>query len=96
MSRPSTPESNSDHAIAHYYSQFPQNQNTAKVFQNLDDPVAFDDFYKNLKVPKTRNFVLDFGGDHARAALDLDANDVLAVLKRPVRIQSNPKYHSFH
>jgi hypothetical protein len=95
MSRPSTPESNPGHAISHYYSQVHQDQDAPKAFQNLDDPTAFSAFYKNLQRPRTRNFVVDFGGENARAALDLDANDVLAVLKRPVRQQNNLYLHTY-
>jgi hypothetical protein len=87
MSVPSTPDSTPDHAIPSYYSQVLRDQNASNKFQNLDDPAAFAAFYQNLERPQTRNFVLDFGGESCWAALDVDSEDLLAVLKRPVRLQ---------
>ncbi|KAL2820760.1 hypothetical protein BJX63DRAFT_283464 [Aspergillus granulosus] len=63
-----------------YYSSFPQNLSISKKFQDIDEESHFRDNLALLRDARTRNFVLDFGNEDAWCAVNLEQEDVTALL----------------
>jgi hypothetical protein len=70
-----------------YYSFPVQNSSLDKTFKNIDDPGNFKECYKKLQDAHTKNFVTDVWSDSAWCAVDVDTNDIKALLQadRPSR-----------
>jgi hypothetical protein len=49
--------------------------------KDFDDPLIFNEFEKALNRYESRNFVLEFDGDHACGAFDLDENSIEELLR---------------
>ena len=68
-----------------YYDGFTNDRGSLKDrFKNIDDKIHFDNSIKQLDDPHTENFVLDFGNEDAFCAMNLEAEDLLLLLKKPV------------
>ncbi|OJJ63566.1 hypothetical protein ASPSYDRAFT_141021 [Aspergillus sydowii CBS 593.65] len=63
-----------------YYSSFPNNPNISERFHNIDEVSHFRDSLALLRDAQTRNFVLDFGNEDAWCAVDLETQDLTALL----------------
>ncbi len=68
-----------------YYSSFPNNPNISERFHNIDEVSHFRDSLALLRDAQTRNFVLDFGNEDAWCAVDLETQDLTALLTHNVR-----------
>lgn len=68
-----------------YYSSFPNNPNICEKFHNIDEASHFRDSLALLRDAQTRNFVLDFGNEDAWCAVDLETQDLTALLTHNVR-----------
>ncbi|KAL4899561.1 hypothetical protein BDW74DRAFT_163400 [Aspergillus multicolor] len=63
-----------------YYSSFPSHPNINKRFNDIDDPSCFREYLASLRDVQTQNFVLDFGNEDAWCAVNLEQQDVTALL----------------
>ncbi|KAL2847988.1 hypothetical protein BJX68DRAFT_106916 [Aspergillus pseudodeflectus] len=63
-----------------YYSSFPGNLSISKKFRNIDEELHFRDNLASLRDAQTRSFVLDFGNEDAWCAVDLEQEDLTALL----------------
>ncbi|KAJ0416073.1 hypothetical protein BJY00DRAFT_304404 [Aspergillus carlsbadensis] len=63
-----------------YYSSFPGNSSLSKKFRNIDEELHFRHSLGSLRDGQTRNFVLDFGNEDAWCAVDLEQEDLTALL----------------
>ncbi|KAL4989283.1 hypothetical protein BDW68DRAFT_156950 [Aspergillus falconensis] len=62
-----------------YYSSFPH-QNIREKFHDIDDPAHFREHLALLRDVQTQNFVLDFGNEDAWCAVNLEQQDLTALL----------------
>lgn len=67
-----------------YYSSFAKNPNIQNGFDNIDDGTNFRTYLRHLRNPGTRNFVLDFGNDDAWCAVNMENDDLAALLQQQV------------
>ncbi|KAL2865447.1 uncharacterized protein BJX67DRAFT_382932 [Aspergillus lucknowensis] len=70
-----------------YYSSFPGNSNIPQRFCNIDEELHFRSQLALLRNAQTRNFVLDFGNEDAWCAVNLEQDDITALLthNKPTR-----------
>ncbi|KAJ5707680.1 hypothetical protein N7488_007481 [Penicillium malachiteum] len=67
-----------------YYSGFKtENGSLQHHFQDIDDLTHFKTYMRQLEQPETRNFVLDFGNEDAYCAINLETEDLRALLSQP-------------
>ncbi|KAE8375228.1 ADP-ribosylation factor [Aspergillus bertholletiae] len=64
-----------------YYSSFKSNPNIQEKFHDIDDVTQFRAYLGYLQDAQTRNFMLDFGNDEAWCAVDLEEEDIAALLR---------------
>jgi hypothetical protein len=67
-----------------YYASFPGNLSISKKFRNIDEELHFRDNLASLRDAQTRSFVLDFGNEDAWCAVDLEQEDLTALLTHSV------------
>ncbi|KAL4866466.1 hypothetical protein BDV12DRAFT_172845 [Aspergillus spectabilis] len=63
-----------------YYASFPNNPNIFDNFNNIDEGSHFREYLALLRDVRTRNFVLDFGNEDAWCAVNLEQQDLTALL----------------
>ncbi|KAL6231405.1 hypothetical protein BDW75DRAFT_220298 [Aspergillus navahoensis] len=63
-----------------YYSSFPHYPNIREKFHDIDDPAHFRKHLALLRDAQTQNFVLDFGNKDAWCAVNLEQQDLTALL----------------
>ncbi|KAL4816380.1 hypothetical protein BDW67DRAFT_162205 [Aspergillus spinulosporus] len=63
-----------------YYSSFPNHPKIKERFHDIDDPAHFREHLALLRNVQTQNFVLDFGNEDAWCAVNLEQQDVTALL----------------
>ncbi|KAJ5621673.1 hypothetical protein N7528_006456 [Penicillium herquei] len=67
-----------------YYAGFKtENGSLQHHFQDIDDLTHFKTYMRQLEQPETRNFVLDFGNEDAYCAINLETEDLRALLSQP-------------
>jgi hypothetical protein len=66
------------------YPNIPNRPDLGKKFRDIDDPDQFPECREQLMHEGTRNFVVDFGSDDARCAIDLEDVDFSALMDVPV------------
>ncbi|KAJ5730691.1 uncharacterized protein N7483_005199 [Penicillium malachiteum] len=67
-----------------YYGGFKkENGSLQHHFQDIDDLTHFKTYMRQLEQPETRNFVLDFGNEDAYCAINLETEDLRALLSQP-------------
>ena len=62
----------------------PENPDLGDKFHDIDDADSFTACRARLMHEGTRNFVVDFGNDEARCAIDLEDADFSALMDPPV------------
>lgn len=72
---------NSSSPARSYYSSL----NLAGKFNDIDKADHFDHYRRKLSSPETNNFVLDFGNNDAWCGLNLDQDDLSALMRTTVR-----------
>jgi hypothetical protein len=75
-----------------YYKHFP-----AFNFRNLDTDAVYKECEDAIKLPKTKNFVVDFGGaaedgGEAWCALDVDAQNIKALLEKRRQLELRTRW----
>ncbi|KAL4917593.1 hypothetical protein BDW62DRAFT_218084 [Aspergillus aurantiobrunneus] len=63
-----------------YYSSFLDSPSISEKFHNIDEASHFRDNLARLRDVQTRNFVLDFGNEDAWCAVDLEREELTALL----------------
>ncbi|KAL4976317.1 hypothetical protein BDW66DRAFT_135164 [Aspergillus desertorum] len=63
-----------------YYSSFQHHPNIREKFRNIDDPAHFREYLALLRDVQTQNFVLDFGNEEAWCVVNLERQDLTALL----------------
>jgi hypothetical protein len=63
-----------------YYSSFSRHPRIKERFHDIDDPAHFREHLALLRDVQTQNFVLDFGNEDAWCAVNLEQQDVTALL----------------
>ncbi|KAL5333447.1 hypothetical protein BJX70DRAFT_380873 [Aspergillus crustosus] len=63
-----------------YYASFSKNPNILENFSNIDEASHFRGYLALLRDVRTQNFVLDFGNEDAWCAVDLEQQDLTALL----------------
>jgi hypothetical protein len=76
---------NSPSPAQSYYSSFTDRPNLAQKFNDIDKANHFESYQRQLLSPDTNNFVLDFGNNDAWCAMNLDQDDLSALMKTAVR-----------
>ena len=69
-----------------YYASFQRRPSLSIKFCDIDDKVNFQDYLRFLQDVNTHNFVLDFGNEDAWCGVNLEQEDIAALLGAPVRI----------
>jgi hypothetical protein len=75
-----------------YYKSFP-----AFKFRNLDTDAVYRECEDAIKQPKTKNFVVDFGGaaedgGEAWCALDVEAQNIKALLEKRRQLELRTRW----
>jgi hypothetical protein len=78
-------------ALPNYYSLPAQAPGLEKKFLNIDDLQNYTDLSKKLQDAGTKNFVTDIWSDSAWCAVDVDTNEIKALLQanRPSRLDED-------
>ncbi|KAL1962853.1 hypothetical protein VTN77DRAFT_9128 [Rasamsonia byssochlamydoides] len=67
-----------------YYSGFLSTRpGLSQKFKNIDEEVHFREYQKLLLDARTQNFVLDFGNDDAWCGVNLNVDDLVALMDAP-------------
>ncbi|KAJ5733840.1 hypothetical protein N7493_002626 [Penicillium malachiteum] len=73
-----------------YYAGFKREGGSLQHhFQDVDDLTHFKTYMRQLEQPETRNFVLDFGNEDAYCAINLETEDLRALLSQPAAYNSD-------
>lgn len=76
--------------VLDYYASIESRPSLPRRFRNIDNADIFTEYLKHLRIAETRNFVLDFGRDDAWCAIDLDDQDIRALLNAQACPQLDP------
>jgi hypothetical protein len=79
------------HTLPNYYSLPAQDPSLNKKFVNIDDYKYFANCNEKLQDVHTKNFVTDIWSDSAWCAVDVDTNEIKALLQaeRPSRLEGD-------
>lgn len=67
-----------------YYANFPKRPSLSEKFCDIDNEANFREYLRFLQEAGTQNFLLDFGNDDAWCGVNLETEDVAALLGAPV------------
>lgn len=66
------------------YPNIPNRPDLGDKFRDIDDPDSFAECRQHLMDERTQNFVVDFGNDDARCAINLEVADFSALMEATV------------
>jgi hypothetical protein len=84
MANQDSVDHDSSQLVEECYPNIPNRPDLGEKFRNIDDPDLFAECREQLVREGTKNFVVDFGSDDARCAIDLEDVDFSALMDVPV------------